>query len=181
MRALFGGAFSCIIPERFDDVSNFREVPDNQEVFSDPSRDQSVIIEILEMTKSDAEAIPYHFEDICQAANCNGIVQTVTTLTTDDILISEDNNIFASALFGQMEVGKFREKSKNLVSIYLCMVRLKQVESDILITLNNPCVVNEQSSAVKHLEKVDSYEEAMELFKLIIHDFKVLDLSIFGV
>jgi Ran-interacting Mog1 protein len=45
--ALFGGAANFALPDRMRDVSDFRPVPDHQEVFTDASVDQSVIIDIL--------------------------------------------------------------------------------------------------------------------------------------
>ncbi|MCH94862.1 ran guanine nucleotide release factor-like protein, partial [Trifolium medium] len=45
---LFGGKLSTVFPNRFQDVSNIPEVPDHQEVFADPSRDESLIVELLE-------------------------------------------------------------------------------------------------------------------------------------
>jgi hypothetical protein len=47
-RGLFGGAITCCIPANFSDVSNIREVPNNQEAFVDPNRDESIIMELLE-------------------------------------------------------------------------------------------------------------------------------------
>jgi hypothetical protein len=47
-RALYGGAMSARLPDRYVDVSDFRPVPDNQEMWTDASRDESVIVEILE-------------------------------------------------------------------------------------------------------------------------------------
>lgn len=44
---LFGGMASMTIPTRMQDVSDFRPVPDHQEVYADGAIDQSVIIEIL--------------------------------------------------------------------------------------------------------------------------------------
>jgi hypothetical protein len=44
---LFGGMAKIERPSRFADVSDFRPVPDHQEVFSDASTDQSFIVEIL--------------------------------------------------------------------------------------------------------------------------------------
>ena len=35
---LFGGALSCDIPANFVDLSRFRDVPDNQEVWNDPAQ-----------------------------------------------------------------------------------------------------------------------------------------------
>ena len=48
VQQLFGGAFECKIPKRFQDVSPVRHVPDNQEVFADADSDQSIIVEIVE-------------------------------------------------------------------------------------------------------------------------------------
>ncbi|EOY01978.1 Mog1/PsbP/DUF1795-like photosystem II reaction center PsbP family protein isoform 2 [Theobroma cacao] len=47
-RPLFGGAISTTFPLRFQDVSNIRQVPDHQEVFVDPARDESLIFELLD-------------------------------------------------------------------------------------------------------------------------------------
>lgn len=44
---LFGGAIRMDVPARLADVSDYRPVPDNQEVFSDGAQDQSLIVEIL--------------------------------------------------------------------------------------------------------------------------------------
>jgi hypothetical protein len=48
-RPLFGGAISSTFPVRFQDVSNIRQVPDHQEVFVDPARDESLIFELLDL------------------------------------------------------------------------------------------------------------------------------------
>lgn len=47
LRQLFGGALAVGVPDRLVDVSDFRPVPDNQEVLADGATDQSVIIEIM--------------------------------------------------------------------------------------------------------------------------------------
>ncbi|PPD94979.1 hypothetical protein GOBAR_DD07986 [Gossypium barbadense] len=47
-RPLFGGAISTTFPLRFQDVSNIRQVPDHQEVFVDPARDESLVFELLD-------------------------------------------------------------------------------------------------------------------------------------
>lgn len=46
-RPLFGGAMSIACPARLQDISAFRPVPDHQEVLTDASMDQSLIVEIL--------------------------------------------------------------------------------------------------------------------------------------
>lgn len=49
IRELFGGALTVSVPESYVDASNFRQIPDNQEVFVSENSDNSFIIEILEM------------------------------------------------------------------------------------------------------------------------------------
>lgn len=46
-RPLFGESINIQLPERFVDISDFRPIPDNQEVFADANIDQSLIIEIM--------------------------------------------------------------------------------------------------------------------------------------
>jgi hypothetical protein len=46
-RDLFGGAIVMHCPPRMTDVSDYKPVPDNQEVLADGSTDQSLIFEIV--------------------------------------------------------------------------------------------------------------------------------------
>src|ERR1700759_1879803 len=64
---LFGGAITAQIPSEFGDVSNFRQVPDHQEVFVQADGLTSIIFEILERVEkdlSDEDALKYHLKDI---------------------------------------------------------------------------------------------------------------------
>ncbi len=65
---LFGGAMSMSLATRFQDMSEFRQIPDNQEVFADPITDQSVIIELLSLQEEagDDAAAEFHFGSIAQ-------------------------------------------------------------------------------------------------------------------
>jgi hypothetical protein len=44
---LYGGMASVDLPSRMTDISDFRPVPDHQEVYTDANSDQSVSVEIL--------------------------------------------------------------------------------------------------------------------------------------
>jgi hypothetical protein len=46
--SLFGGALSCLLPPGAKDVSEVRQIPDNQEVLVHEETDQSIVIELLE-------------------------------------------------------------------------------------------------------------------------------------
>ena len=65
-RPLWGGALSVELPARFVDISDFREVPDFQEVFADPHADQSVTFETLEHLpeQSDEQIALYHWQHL---------------------------------------------------------------------------------------------------------------------
>ncbi|KAF9599157.1 hypothetical protein IFM89_035436 [Coptis chinensis] len=64
--SLFGGAISSTFPLRFQDVSNIREVPDHQEVYVDPSRDENLIVELLELKHEvqDSASAAWFFQDL---------------------------------------------------------------------------------------------------------------------
>lgn len=47
-KLLFGGAMEILVPNGFLDVSEIRQVPDNQEVFVSNYSDASLIVELLE-------------------------------------------------------------------------------------------------------------------------------------
>lgn len=78
-RQLFGGALTISIPSEWRDVSDVRQVPDNQEVYQDCTVNQGqenslvgtggcIIVEILERQNvSDEEAASFFFWDLAQA------------------------------------------------------------------------------------------------------------------
>lgn len=88
---LYGGALRTQLPKsvggrtvRFDDMSNLRQVPDHQEVFSDVDCGCAVIIEMLglEESVSTADLAAYHFSELAKANGCSRIQLTPTTDTT---------------------------------------------------------------------------------------------------
>lgn len=56
VRSLFGGAITCPISTRFQDVSNLRPVPDHQECFADGDADRSFVFEIVVRADGDLMA-----------------------------------------------------------------------------------------------------------------------------
>jgi hypothetical protein len=62
-RSLYGGAISISLPKSFEDISNIRLVPDNQEVFVDRFSEDSVIIEVLESV--DIRSKPDSIDAMC--------------------------------------------------------------------------------------------------------------------
>ena len=75
------------VPRRFADVSGIRQVPDTQEVFVCQETDQSVIVEVLELSEEAyaAHAAQFHFNVLAEdnsssqsSIETESIVQEVT-------------------------------------------------------------------------------------------------------
>ena len=148
MRELFGGAVGCAIPDNFVDVSGFRQVPDNQEVYADPQSDHSVIVEILEYVSSEQLAgmapARYFFNDIAEA---NGAVAgSVRVLSTAQIPSVEACPSLPSAdievhrIIGEQRIAKFGAPGRpaNAIAILLLNIRCVAIQTDIIITMNVP-------------------------------------------
>ncbi|KAH9609526.1 hypothetical protein KSS87_023475 [Heliosperma pusillum] len=71
---LFGGAISMTFPDRFQDLSNVRQVPDHQEAFSDPDRDESIIVELLDLKHevTDETSAVWFLQDLAREQDAEG-------------------------------------------------------------------------------------------------------------
>ncbi|XP_077170148.1 ran guanine nucleotide release factor isoform X2 [Paroedura picta] len=139
-RQLFGGAFSAFLPPGSLDVSELRQVPDNQEVFVHPNTDQSVIIELLEYQAGvpDEAAVRYHFEDVVDAS---GGPEVLTQESLSPHLLALEGCSSAWNLTACQLVAKFDEDAKNEVRLHLALLRLPQYGTDVLLTFNDPTCI----------------------------------------
>ena len=182
---LFGGALSIHLPKRYIDLSNFRQIPDHQEVYSDANKDESIIIEILERVNiSDNKAIKYHFNDISQV---NESTQTkiieCNKLKSNQINNDIYNKYYCSYLISTQKIakGKDSKNKSNLVVICLVLIRLNDYDSDILISLNKPIIIHNESSSKSAINNIDDPQIGINKFKSYIKTFKIKDLTkIFG-
>lgn len=80
---LFGGAMRCVLPERFQDVSRWRQVPDAQEVYADADCDESVIIELVEAeAEQQAEQLDYFLFSHCRMKTWPSIISEIWQMQT---------------------------------------------------------------------------------------------------
>lgn len=146
-RKLFGGAIEAQIPSRFIDVSDFRPVPDHQEVFSDEAADQSIIIEIVELSQT-AEECPgrFYLKDL---AAVNGAIEWAETSECEELGVSDSvprlggGEVASARVFcitGAMVVDTSHgeEGKRHGVEVVLGVVRLPDRDTDVLISLNTP-------------------------------------------
>ncbi|XP_059197279.1 ran guanine nucleotide release factor [Centropristis striata] len=153
---LFGGALSAVLPHSAKDVSELREIPDNQEVFAHQHTDQSLIVELVEYQGqvADQDAARYHFEDIAgsnKALEPGAFeVTTVVSLSKSELSLSDCSS--AWMLTGTQCVSKFNEEARNTVTLHLGLLRLPQFSTEVLITFNDPQTISPHSSSAASSE-----------------------------
>lgn len=178
---LFGGAMSAVFPPGAQDMSNFREIPDHQEVFTHSVTDQSIIIEILEYVQgTDDIALKTHYDDLVRDNDvCDGdhvILETVQ-ITTDKLAMSECES--AHYVLGQQKVSKFKEVSKNTINIHMGLFRIPDFTTDILVTFNDPVLIDLQSSSNQPVPtSVDRW--TVDEFQQLLATLTINDVGLFG-
>ena len=201
---LFGGAITCVLPDSFEDVSSIRQVPDHQEVFVDKNSDMSFILEILQSDDNlkDSEAAAFHFNDLATCNEAKDVqVHSSDVMTANEVLPAMDGQFSVCALTGSQKVKKFRSEDASLdrVHIFLVVVRLPAVTTDVLITINIPLtgdtsvinvpvatfrpdapelVFDEGSTVTAETEKLVTL--AITALKLVMGNFNVTDWSLFA-
>ncbi|XP_022151170.1 probable ran guanine nucleotide release factor [Momordica charantia] len=191
-RPLFGGAIVSTFPLRFQDVSNIRQVPDHQEVFVDPSRDESLIFELLDFKHDvgDSGSAVWFLQDLAseQDAEGNMVIEQSGVIEAPGLCFGNITSVVTTAV-GQMAISKGRQgrEAQNIVRVYLANLRLKGVGTDVLICAYEPILINplseSASSVCSGLATPASQIGCMpmpEVFKLAVSSFKVNDRSLFG-
>ncbi|KAL5490890.1 hypothetical protein EMCRGX_G016086 [Ephydatia muelleri] len=181
-RFLFGGAFTCVFPQEFQNVSTFREIPDNQEVFSHIVTDQSIIFELVEYEDiPDDQIAQFHFKELTAANDAStSTVVSVDCVPTEPGTMDDCSAIWL--LSGQQAVAKFNEpdSGRNLVDLYLAVFRLEQYQTDMLVTLNNPVLISQCSSSAVDNPPLQTGALLAGLFREIVQSLRLVDSSIFG-
>eukprot|EP00455_Lapot_gusevi_P053931 TRINITY_DN8520_c0_g1_i5.p1 TRINITY_DN8520_c0_g1~~TRINITY_DN8520_c0_g1_i5.p1 ORF type:complete len:184 (-),score=21.59 TRINITY_DN8520_c0_g1_i5:25-576(-) len=181
-RLLFGGAFQIHLPEEFVDISQFRDVPDNQEVFADAKTDRSVQIEIVEPADaSDEGCSRFYFEALAKDSEALEPTLSQSGALSCADLPNLENHIHKSFALGRMKISKGRESSEaaNLIEVYIAVIRLKEFSSDILLTINVPIQFSELSASCQGCE-IASTESNRDLLRICLSSFKINNYSIFG-
>ncbi|KAJ4711315.1 Ran guanine nucleotide release factor [Melia azedarach] len=191
-RPLFGGAISSTFPHRFEDVSKIRQVPDHQEVFVDPSRDESLIFELLDFKHDvgDTGSAAWFLQDLATEQDAEGctLLEQSGVVEVPGLCYRTVPAVVTTAV-GQMAISKGRQgrEAQNIVKVYLANLRLKEVGTDVLVTAYEPLVINplsESASTVGAGIAVPATQSGFmpmsEVFRLAVSSFKVNEWSLFG-
>jgi hypothetical protein len=171
---LYGGAVESILPSSlYQDVSTLREVPDHQEVFLHITTEASLITELLDLEKSasvtDDNIIEYYFDELGKDNEATQSQLLWKCSTPADTFMPSIGGGSYHRMFcvGKQLVTKYRSQNTptDYVYIFLVLVRLRNVETDLLIQLNIPFKEERMRSLESSLQaSVTSMQQIDDLF-----------------
>ncbi|KAL5722727.1 hypothetical protein ACHQM5_006213 [Ranunculus cassubicifolius] len=163
-RALFGGALSTTFPLRF------------QEGFADPNRDESLIFELLDLKHDVADngSATWFLQDLATEQGAEGciVLEQSGVFDAEGLRYRNMPAVITTAV-GQM--------------VYLANLRLKGVDTDVLITAYEPLAISPFSESAPDVGAGLAVPAAQvgcmpmsDVVKLAVSTFKVHDWNLFG-
>ncbi|PNX94136.1 ran guanine nucleotide release factor-like protein, partial [Trifolium pratense] len=119
---------------------------DRQEVFVDPSRDESLIVELLEYKPDIADngSATWFLQDLASEQDAEGtvVIEQSGVFEAPGLMYNNIPAVVTTAV-GQMAISKGRQgrEAQNIVEVYLANLRIKGVDTDVLITAYEPIVI----------------------------------------
>jgi len=185
-RELFGGAIVGCLHNRFQDVSQVRQVPDHQECFADGARDESLLVEILELKSEvqNADSARFFFQDLATANDALSTEITKIEALAAAAMPQLDAALVKSICVGTQTISKGKDDASaaNVIQVLLANIRLPMKGTDILITLNTPLVIHPESSGAEDVDcpSTCAASEALETFMHFLRTFSINDWGLFG-
>lgn len=185
---LYGGYMQSVIPPFFDDASDFRQIPDHQEVFVHQETGCCLIIELnaRQPSVSNEEAAEFFFKDLAQASGAVDFrVEQKRPLGVEDLpFISNDPNgkkIYACCSSGKQVVAKFNEEGReNTIHVEQAILRVAPpISTEVLITLSAPVVIHPASSEARSVKRCLTAQEARLIHSSFVRALKVNDWALF--
>eukprot|EP00656_Telonema_subtile_P029434 TRINITY_DN32572_c0_g1_i1.p1 TRINITY_DN32572_c0_g1~~TRINITY_DN32572_c0_g1_i1.p1 ORF type:complete len:184 (+),score=52.28 TRINITY_DN32572_c0_g1_i1:191-742(+) len=179
-RPLWGGAVSVELPERFVDISRFRDVPDYQEVFTDPHADQCVTFETLEL-------LPEHEDTAIALHHWGELLEHNEALPTEDNPTVELRElphlpgVVCSVAVGNQRIAKHKEgEVRNNVRLVVFVLRLREQETDLMISVSTPVEVDAESTSKDAPSSADFGDPTDEAARAVLASFQIHDYGLFN-
>jgi hypothetical protein len=189
-RMLYGGAITCEIPDEFEDVSDIRPVPDNQEVWANVKTDSSMIFDLLEYEAdvSNSDSAMHFFNEL---ANDNACAEGSRKILFTKELTQEQIPLFpvgtaASVIIGDQQVAKFKddeksgEEAKNVIRVTLVNIRLANVATDLVLSFNAPLKLGSGSSSATYGCELPDESAVEGIVLSALQSLKIEDWGLFG-
>ena len=177
-RPLYGGAITCDIKSDWRDVSDIRQVPDHQECYQE-LEGAVLVVEILERQQiSDADAAAYFFNDLAESNGSTENQFTPKSIPPGTNPVNINNGVVLCGGIGVQTVamgrdhdiaGNPRQQEVRLVQVELCVFRLANVGTDLLVTISKP---------INNASEMDS--NGSEPFQKAISSLQIKDWGLFG-
>lgn len=154
-KQLYGGAITVDIPTGVLDASNFRQIPDTQEVFvansdnvdnyAQLNKDDSIIVDLMERVEArdDQEAIRVHYSEISALNDASNEWHLVSVEEAGAKQRYVAVGVEPALKWGRAEVPEGAETTsgdsasyKPTLVVVLGVIRLDKVDTDLLITYN---------------------------------------------
>lgn len=165
------------------------------QVFTDATVDQSLIIEIVEMQnvgihagENGSQIGQFYFQDLLDTNDAQGgNIRMTRRLATEEMPHVPVESCSGFLLEGEMAAQKGRSSHQqgpgiNKIHILLAIIRIPEKETDILVSLNTPMFIHEDSVSAQDIGAgfKSLHESADALFLEILASFKISDWSLFG-
>ena len=180
---LFGGAMSCELPSEsaegttttrleWRDISDVRQVPDHQECYQS-SMGHVLVIEILDYQSSvrNEDAAKYFFEDLVTEDNNNNGSNDNNQFQVTTIPIQGRPRIENALMCSGF--GYHNSNNSNITQVELCVFRLPNISTDILVTLSQTV-----SEAAERKEVVPV--SSSSYFQRVVSTLTIHDWGLFG-
>lgn len=184
MTHLYGGAISAELPKDAIDVSDFRQIPDTQEVFlleKPNGLDQSIIIDLLERVEATnlAEVLAVHLDDILE-----GPASFLAPLESMEhpLLHCELHTFLVKPPPAKSETATAK------LFMFVLLVRLEKAVTDVVVTMNVPVETGGEVTAEGFQKDVESalaqdssvLGESYKIVKETTLSLDVKDWDLFG-
>eukprot|EP01053_Blabericola_migrator_P005576 Blabericola_migrator_1__5575@NODE_2839_length_2296_cov_30_711978_g1781_i0_p3_GENE_NODE_2839_length_2296_cov_30_711978_g1781_i0NODE_2839_length_2296_cov_30_711978_g1781_i0_p3_ORF_typecomplete_len179_score34_84Mog1/PF04603_12/4e24_NODE_2839_length_2296_cov_30_711978_g1781_i016812217 len=159
----FGGAIKLQVPSDLRDESDYRPIPDNQEVFYNPQTKVSIILDIMELARNPAETSFASFHWLELMAECRSPnVQITKDLTVTPALCPEIHERLSNEpLAVGYQIG-FCEGYQKILDIDSCLslvvIRLPKIQTDVVLQLNVPTPQPDEALSNAFLATLKSFE-----------------------
>jgi hypothetical protein len=181
-RELFGGAITACIPEGWLDASDARPIPDHQEVWMDPTRDRTIIVELLEQASVPLEQCgEFHFEELASGNEATSMAVFSSTQLPPETLGSPS---LRSAAHGRVVHGAMAvPRQQAELQLRLVVLRLPAQETDLLVSVMRPAPLVGASSAAQPTGDPPHDPQSLvdaELLASLMGSLEVRDWGLFG-
>ncbi|CZT15364.1 related to human MOG1 protein [Ramularia collo-cygni] len=178
---LFGGAITADLPVTFQDVSTIRQIPDTQEVYLAQTGYTSLLFDILERVtepEEDLEALKFHLGEIVEEdVGEVRVFEEGRGVDLPGLVGVKAFTLSARAPPGEKMRGRAHEPRE--VGILVLLVRLEGVGTDLVVTVNVPVGIVDDSQGQQSGDDGRLMEEGKEVLERVRRSLEVKDWGLF--